>query len=201
MQQLNLSVADLFQRAFGIGRGKPYDGEALNESAIQEPEYEYNQDGNAEGTEFLTVREQINARLADGRPLFMPIRIGGVLLPNEPTIRLGRRKRIAKRQMAGSRRKGTVKELVSAHDWEIVIRGVAVNTKSTLYFPEDQVAAIAELEQREEALEIECALTSLLGIYSIVIERIDLPEMVGIQHAQAYELKCLSDEPFVLTIQ
>jgi len=33
-----------------------------------------------------------------------------------------------------------------------------------------------------------------------VIKQFSLPEMIGIQHAQAYELICVSDEDFELNI-
>jgi hypothetical protein len=100
----------------------------------------------------------------------------------------------------GSRRKGSVKELISIDDDSITIRGIIVNTKSTRDYPEDEVLALKELIDRPEALAIECGLTELLGIYRLVIEDWDLPEIRGFQHAQAYELKCTSDEDWNLEI-
>jgi len=201
MAELNLSIPDLFRRAFNTSRGQQYDAGQLNEEEAAAIEYEGPSSAQLEGTEFLTVRNELNAKLPDGRPLFMPVQLGGVLLPNEPTINLSKRKRIAETSLIGSRRKGTVKELISSEDWQITIRGIAVNAASTLYYPEDQVAQLKELDAREEALDIKCALTSLLGIYRVVIYQISFPEMIGIQHAQAYELKCVSDEDFILEIE
>ncbi|MDV7397193.1 DUF6046 domain-containing protein, partial [Arthrospira platensis SPKY1] len=93
------------------------------------------------------------------------------------------------------------KELIRSDDWEITIRGIAVNNRSTLYYPEDQVQQLALLDSVEGSLDIESALTNLLGIYRVVIYRITLPEMVGIQHAQAYELFLVQDEDFILEIE
>jgi hypothetical protein len=45
-----------------------------------------------------------------------------------------------------------------------------------------------------------CALTNLLGIYRLVITSFELPEMIGIQHAQAYQFTCISDEDFLLEL-
>jgi hypothetical protein len=198
MSEFSLSLPDLFNRAFRTQRG--YDGSKLEQPNEATPVYEEADSTPAEGTEFVSVRNTLNAKLADGRPMFMPVRIGGVLLPNEPTIFLRKRKRIVETTLIGSVRRGTVKELITSDDWEVIIRGIAVNTESTLYYPEDQVKDLNDLDAREEALEIECALTSLLGIYRVVIFEVSFPEMVGIQHAQAYELRCISDEDFILEI-
>lgn len=201
MAEISLIIQELYERAYGIGRGKPYYGNQLNEDERQKIEYEQADETPAEGTEFLSVRNTLDAKLPDGRPIFMPIRIGGILLPNEPTMVFTKRKRVAETSMVGSKRKGSVKELITSEDWQITIRGICVNTESTLYYPEDQVAAIRDLDAREEALDVECALFALLGIYRIVILDVTFPEMIGIQHAQAYELKCVSDYDFVLEIE
>jgi hypothetical protein len=198
MSELNLSIAGLFQRAFGRGRG--YDASEIAERTAVDIEYDYPDADTQEGTEFLTVRNQLNSKLYDGRSIFMPVRLGGILLPNEPTLRLRRSKRIERTTLTGSGRPGSVKELIYLDDWEIVIRGIAVNSQSTQFYPEDQVSQLRDLEARQEALDIECALTSLFGIYRVVITDADFPEMIGIQHAQAYEFRCYSDEDFILTI-
>lgn len=201
MAELNLSLPDLFRRAFGIERGLPYDGSKLNEEETTKIEFDEIENVSDEGTEFLTVRNELNAKLPDGRAIFMPVQIADVLLPNEPTIAFSKRKRIIETALVGSKRKGTVKELISSEDWEITIRGIAVNYESKIYYPEDQVADLIGLDAREESLEIKSALTSLLGIYRIVIKSFRLTEMVGIQHAQAYEFQCVSDEDFILEIE
>ncbi|RMF00806.1 MAG: hypothetical protein D6772_05800, partial [Bacteroidetes bacterium] len=91
MAQLDLTLEGLFQRAFG-DRGRPYEASIIEQVAEALPEYEYEDPTPSEGTEFLTVRQQLNARLADGRQIFMPMRLGGVLLPNEPSVAVRRRK-------------------------------------------------------------------------------------------------------------
>jgi hypothetical protein len=202
MAELNLSIPDLFQRAFpGLRQGKPYDGGLLTEDVAQDIEYTEPNAAGEEGTEFLSVREQVGGRLYDGRPMFMPVSLGGILLQHEPTIFLSKRKIVTETSLVGSKRKGSVKELIRSDDWELTIRGIAVNTKSTQFYPEDQVQTLSLLDSIEGSIEIESALTNLLGIYRVVIYRITLPEMVGIQHAQAYELFCVQDEDFILEIE
>ena len=200
MAEFDFSINSLFERAFGIGRGKPYDAGQLREDESVEIEYEDVEVASEEGTEFVSVRNALNARTPQGEAIFLPVKIGGLLLPNEPTISFSKEKRIEKTVLPGSRRRGTVKELISSEDWQITIRGIAINYESKIFYPEDQVKKLIDLDAEERALDIQCALTSLLGIYRVVIKKISLPEMIGIQHAQAYELQCVSDEDFVLEL-
>ena len=199
MADFNLSIANLFERAFGTDRGGQYSvPDQTGDPVVRE--YEQPDTAGEEGTEFVSVRNALNARSATGQALFMPMAIGGVLLPNEPTVSFRRPKHIVTTKMVGAQQPGEVKELIALGDWKITIRGIALNQQRTAFYPEDTVREIHELAERPEALEVECALTSLLGIYSLVIEEISFPEMIGVQHAQAYELKCVSDRDFTLTI-
>lgn len=199
----DFSIPSLFERAFGINRGKPYDP-----SKIIDPNYNPGEPvPQVEGagaddlnSEFVQVRNSIGQNLPTGQPLFMPVQIGGLVLPNEPTIYIFGRKNVVETSLVGSTRRGTVKELIGVDDYSITIRGIAINYDDNKVYPEDQVKAIHDLYLQNESLEIQCGLTSLLGIYRVVIKHIALPEMIGIQHAQAYELQCVSDEDFLLEI-
>lgn len=202
MAQLTFDIGTLLSQAFGLGRGKPFDPGRINEAEIREESAfeDLPVASDEEGTEFVQMRGTLNASLPTGRPLFMPMRLGGVLLPNEPTLIISSRKNIVETALAGSTRRGTVKELISIEDWAVTIRGVAINFESKLVYPEDQVKALRDLYERNEALPVECALTSLLGIDRLVIREMTLPEMIGIQHAQAYQFTCTSDEDFILEL-
>lgn len=201
MPEFNLSIFNLFERAFGVNRGTQYDAQQVIQPVDSEISFQEPTGISEEGTEFVTTRNQLNAHLPDGRLVFMPIALGGILLPNEPSISFTKTKNIVKTKLVGSKRAGTVKELISDGDWNITIRGIALNFASRKFYPEDQVKAIRDLDARQEALDVECALTSLLGIYRLVIEEISFPEMIGVPHAQAYELKCTSDQEFNLIIE
>lgn len=211
-------IENLFRDAFGFRRGQPFDAGSRDDTDIrQELDFDAglrddtgirqelnfadlpeNNDG--EGVNFLELHETVNRRDHLGRLLFMPVRLGSEFLPNEPTMALTNRKNIIETALAGSTRRGTVKELISMEDWQITIRGIVVNTESTKVYPEDQVHRLLFLYERNEALEIECALTNLLNIRRVVIKSINFPEMVGVQHAQAYEMELVGDEDFDLEI-
>lgn len=202
MAEFKIDIGTLLNRAFGIGRGKPFDpGQAREPEVRHELDFEgLPPSSDEEGTEFVQVRNSLNANLPTGSPVFMPMKLGGLLLPNEPTIIINSRKNIVETALAGSTRRGTVKELISIEDWNVTIRGVAINYKSKLVYPEDDVKSLRDLYERNESLEVQCALTNLLGIYRLVIREFELPEMTGIQHAQAYQFICTSDEDFILEL-
>ncbi len=194
-------ISALYQKAFGVGRGKPFDPNQANDIGYVEVSFpETIESDDEEGTEFVNMRNTLQATLPSGQALFMPVRLGGELLPNEPSLSLYMPKNVVKTSLAGSQRKGTVKELIGIDDYQITIRGLCINLQSKLVYPEDQVKLIRDLAEQKESLVIESALTNLLGVYRLVIESVSFPEMIGIQHAQAYELRCLSDEDFELEI-
>jgi Domain of unknown function (DUF6046) len=200
MAQINLSISDLFQRAFGA-RGAGFDSSLVLQYPIDKQTYDdIDPNDETELGEFVNVRDSLKGTYL-GRALFMPVKIRNLQLPNEPTMLISGRKNIVKTALAGSTKKGTVKELISVDDYDITIRGIVINDKSKLTYPEDIVKKIHELYLINESHFIECGLTSLLGIDKIVIESITFPEMIGIQHAQAYELRCVSDEDFELISQ
>jgi hypothetical protein len=202
MPVTNFDISTLFQQAFGVGRGTPYDGEQAEVPAITTADgYQAPSVNDEEGTEFVELRSSIKATTPYGQQIFMPVQLGGVLLPNEPTLNIQLVKRIVKTSLTGSTRKGTVKELIGRDDDIVTIRGIALNYASTKVYPEDIVKSLKDLAERNESLPIDSALTNLLGISRLVIERVTFPEMVGVQNAQAYELQCISDEDFDLEIE
>jgi len=203
MATLDLSIDSLFKKSFGSRGGRFNIGESnsrnLSTSEIEFPNVPVSQED--EGSEFVTVRNALGSNLPDGRALFMPVKIGEVLLPNEPTVRFSSRKKIVETVLTGSKRKGTIKEQIMYEGYQIVIRGIALNFDSVNVYPEDIVRGINDLFNIDGSLQIESALTNLFGIYRIVIKEINFPEMIGVQHAQAYELVCISDEDFILEIE
>lgn len=204
MANLNFDINTVLQQAFGIKRGKPFDSSQVIETEIRKEKAYSSEDlpasNDEEGTEFLNVRNAIQSNLPTGQLVFMPMKLGGLVLPNEPTVFIQGKKRIIETALVGSTRKGTVKELISIEDYNVTIRGVALNYQSTKVYPEDTVKDLHDLFLKNESLEVESALTALLGIYRLVIKSVSFPEMIGIQHTQAYEFQCVSDEDFILTI-
>lgn len=199
---MEFDLTSLFERAFGFNRGVPYDPSKIQDpKPTQSPAFDAPEaSGDDEGAEFVQMRNTLKSTLPTGRTVFMPIRIGDLVLPNEPSISISSRKNIVETPLAGSTRRGVVKELIAIEDWQITIRGIALNFDSVLVYPEDQVKALRDLYEQNAALTIDCALTSLMGIYRIVMKEFSLPEMIGIQHAQAYQFTCVSDEDFILEL-
>lgn len=198
----SFSIAQIFEQAFGLGRGRPYNPPIeQGPAAISGEPLPEITDNSEEGATFLEMRQVIAASSPLGRPLFMPVQIGDLVLPNEPTIYIVGSKNIIETPLAGNIRRGAVKELINTNDYSVTIRGIAINYNSTLVYPEDQVRDINELFLEDQSLEIKCALTAILGIYRVVIRQVVFPEMRGIQHAQAYELQCVSDEDFILELE
>lgn len=198
---INISINQLFEQAFGVPMGKPYDSTQFKQRVLADPaDYTVDIDSGNNG-EFVTVRNAINQNLPTGKPLFMPVKIGGIVLPNEPSMTLSSRKNIIETSLVGSTRRGTVKELIAIEDWSITIKGIAINYDSPFNYPEDVVKSLNNLYEKNEAVEIQSGLTSLLGIYRIVIQEVIFPEMIGVQHAQAYQFTCVSDEEFLLELQ
>lgn len=105
------------------------------------------------------------------------------------TISLGMSKVIVKTPMTG--RKGTAKELISFDDYIITIQGVYLGED----LPEDQLMELNELYEINEPVKLENAFTEIFlqKDNSVVIERLDLPDMKGVIGAQAYTIVCSSD--------
>ena len=204
MAVIQFDIKSLYERAFGANRGEPYDGGQLYENRVaQVPDSEGYQTPSVSSTDagdFVRIRQLLNAKLPTGADVFLPVEIGGYLLPNEPTMAIATKKNIVETALVGSTKNGTVKELIALEDYEITIRGIAINYESKKVYPETMVKDLHALYRRNEALTIVCGLTELLGVRRIVIKDFRLPEMIGVQHAQAYELVCVSDAEFILEL-
>jgi hypothetical protein len=204
MAVTQFDITSLYERAFGVSRGRSYDsGELYKKQITTVPDSEDYQTPSVSSTdtgEFVRIRQLLNAKLPTGRDIFLPVQIGDLLLPNEPTLAIATKKNIVETALVGSTKSGTVKELIALEDYEITIRGIAINYESKKIYPETQVKDLHTLFRRNEALPIICGLTELLGVKRIVIKEFRLPEMTGVQHAQAYELVCVSDAEFVLEL-
>lgn len=118
-------------------------------------------------------------------------------LPNEPLVSLSGQNRIVKTAVAGGGRSGTVKERIAVDDWKITLSGVCINADNPFAYPHEQVEQIKELKAVRGALVVQNDLLRLFDIYNIVIERVHLDSMPGVQHAQKYEITALSDEDFL----
>ncbi len=144
-----------------------------------------------------TIADGLNHKGLNGVYYFMPMAIGGVQLPNEPTMSVTSKKNIVETKLVGMTRRGTVKELISEGDYEIRINGICMSDDGFNY-PSDQVEAIRKLYDTNESLKLTCALADYLEIENIVIRSIEWVEMKGISHCQGYKINAVSDEDFIL---
>jgi len=148
-----------------------------------------------------------------GKEVWLPVRLyaafgseDGVLELPYSVVRATSRKHIISTPLA--ERQGTVKELYSADDWQITIKGFLLSTDGA--WPEKEIEKLNTFWRKSQALVIENALTDVLlenkqrpeEQCRVVIESIDLPEVEGGRvKAQAYSMKLLSDSVFTLEVE
>lgn len=144
------------------------------------------------GDSSIGVSERTNKL---GRPYFMDVKIDGVTLPNEPLVTITAKKTIVETVIVGSERRGTVKEFISAGDFNIKIQGVCI-TPGVKQYPQEQVQSIIDLAAKNEALDFSNELAELFGINRLVIKDYGLSDMKGMPYSQSYYLTCVSDEDF-----
>lgn len=154
--------------------------------------------------ETLTILKQpaINKRGASyygnevySKSYFMSVRLGTLDLYN-PVINISNKKTIVQTTLVN--RSGTVKEMISKEDYKINIKGIIMRSDNA--YPDEEISDLLELYNKNEALPIYCALTSLLFDEGekVVITDLSLPPSPGIQHIQAYEINLISDLKFIL---
>lgn len=133
----------------------------------------------------------------NGKWEFMPVTLGGVELWN-PIIRITARKTVVETPMV--EQEGSVKEIISLDDYIINIRGIIKTADGT--WPNDEIAALAELWKRKEAIPIFNAKTAhfLNGNENVVITNLTIPESPGKTESEAYEIECVSDIAFSLEL-
>lgn len=193
MPDVSLSIAEIFEQAFG------YKSSAFEPKFKQLPYavYEdepYNKRSSANGQP-LVSRDNL------GREYYMPVGLGKVEL-HHPVIQVTSKKNIVETPLV--ERQGTVKELISIEDWEISIRGLIIDPNNQ--YPEDDIKKLVDLFYRNEAVEIENAITDIMlkraerkGNNMVVINELNFPEVRGVMNVRPYELKLVSDTPFDLT--
>lgn len=148
-----------------------------------------------------------------GQLYFMPVYIavdGTTIEIPHAVISFTSKKTIVETPLAG--RNGSVKELISTDDYEISITGV-IESKDRRNYPEAEVKQLEQLYERNEAVELICALGDLLlgdrvtedqrsgGNTMIVLKSCRFPAVEAVEYAQVIELTAVSDQPFELEIE
>lgn len=125
----------------------------------------------------------------------------GIVL-NDPLVEISRDKLIVTTDVQG--RDGSVKEYISQGDYAVTIKGILASDPTdgryARRYPEAQVLALKKVVEVPEALPVAGRLFRLLGIQNLVIKSVSWPALPGFTNLQAYELRCLSDDPIELLV-
>lgn len=130
---------------------------------------------------------------------FMPVTIGGILLPYA-VMTISGKKTIVETALTGA--KGTIKELISVDDYNLSIAGVLCNPDGV--YPEQEIREFMELYNKNEAVSLVSAFTDMifeLGNDKVVLKSISFPPINGCEEMQAVKIECVSDAPFELIIE
>lgn len=199
------NIPDLLQRVFGY-KGIPFPAGDLKPNLDPRGKL----DALISGTKFsdqsgtiepFELQGDFNPNGANGVRLFMPIKLDGVQLQNEPLVEIRGKKIIKKTDLTGEHRegvtnkRGSVKELINIGDYTITIRGIVINEDSEEY-PEAEIRKIRKIVEARRSVSIESQLTNIFNINLMAIEDSYYPVVPGIQHAQGYEIVGYSDEDF-----
>lgn len=199
MSTVNLSLANLFEAAFGY-RSTAFDPQFTDVVGAQDDD---------RNTQKVSQTGAKYWGYANGREYYMPVTVeyigadGGKkeLVLSYPIISVSARKLIIETPL--TERRGTVKEIINIADYDINIRGFMIS--GTKEYPEADVQALRDLWETNTAVRINSVLTDLLllgadrkGSDKVVIKEMLLPEMKGVNHVQAYQLSLVSDAPFNL---
>lgn len=120
-------------------------------------------------------------------------------LPCEPTVAVFGTKNVIETYLNRGERTQNVLEEINLDNYKVRIRGVIYNADDDRY-PEEEVRKINAIYEKPGSRTIKSEMLSLLGITKVAIVRITWPELPGYPGAQPYELDCLSDQDFELSI-
>lgn len=113
------------------------------------------------------------------------------------TIAITMQKNIQKTALPG--RQGTVKELIQIEDFQFTIQGIMLGSQyegeEDFYLPETALGELNELFRINEPVQLKNAFAEIFMQQdnTVVIESVDLPDMKGVDGAQAYSIRVLSD--------
>lgn len=114
-----------------------------------------------------------------------------------PIIRVQSQKRIIETPL--TERKGTVVELVNQESWKIYIKGFIISKNGR--YPEQEIADMIAVFERNTSLRLRCALTDLFLTADdrVCIKSLNFPEVKGIEDVKPYEMELVSVNIFDLT--
>jgi hypothetical protein len=133
---------------------------------------------------------------------FLPMPTFAGIILDDPIVEVSRDKIILTTEVQG--RDGTVKEYISNGDYRVTIKGILASPPNqgqyARRYPEKEVQALKRVCDLAEALPVAGRLFSIFGIRNLVIKGVSWPALPGFTNLQAYELRCLSDDPIELLV-
>ena len=197
----NKAAFDIYELAFGY-RAIPYP-KLLAAKALEIAESFDGTKSDRSGTTSETL-SKLGAVLfkkdENGVEAFCPVTIryeDKVYELNYATISISMTKNIVKTNLIN--RRGSVKELIQLQDYKFTINGVMLGSQdlddADYFLPQDKLADLNELFNINAPVELENAFSDIFlqDDNSVVIEALTLPDMRGVDGAQAYSITVSSD--------
>lgn len=125
---------------------------------------------------------------------------GDYTLPYSCVAEFRRKANITKTEVLGNT--GTVKELFGLGDWDITIRGIALDSRSGEGTKaREQIETLCRWAEVSDSIGIEGSIFRGKGIYNVAIESIEILPIVGRWNAIPFQIEMISDEPIELYLQ
>lgn len=182
-------------------KGLPFPGGFIPSKEIPDTREAFEYKGDARELKTLSDKGSVlRKKDLQGRWYFMPVVFSHkgkeYEIPNA-VVSITGKKNIVETAMVG--RKGSVKELISLDDYEIMVAGALTDTD----FPESGLCMLNELYNINEAVTLQCALTDIFlkEEDNVVIKSIDFSEMRGVESMQLFTMSLLTDSSFELIIE
>lgn len=109
-------------------------------------------------------------------------------------------KAIVKTELAGTRKIGSVKEMMGYNDYQVRLSGVLFNPQQPDEYPFKQVNDLRRICEAPTAAPILNDLLNRIGVMDVVIEDWSFPPFPGKPNLQPFDITATSDEPVELTI-
>jgi hypothetical protein len=139
-----------------------------------------------------TYDRYVNGRLTQGR-------YNDYTLPFSCICEFSRENHVITTNVLGNT--GTVKELFGLGDWNISIRGIAVNgVDKAKKSAHEQIEMLVKYQEINSAIGVTGDVFEKKGIYSIVIKSLEIRPIEAKYNVIPFQIDAISDEPLELTL-
>lgn len=209
MSEFTLDIGNLYKDVFGIEppilqrvrRGAPFPGPLENGESKEGSEFNEIDLSTGGGLQEPPLKGDFNFKSPQGGTYMLPIKIGTTPInhwqfPNEPMVSIKGGKMLKVTPIRRGKGRGTVTEERGLKDYDITIKGLAINETENDY-PEDQIRNIRRICEAEGIVYLKSYLTDLYNISKISIKDFDFPRYSGNSlRVQPYVITAKSDMDF-----